>query len=269
MASRLLQLRASFSRLSKWSIPGIRKAYVNYTICSYLSQRSQENPTAKSNFQPLPREELVTKFKSRLKDRPFTAGSTGEGFREFLAEPRESFPHGVQVINPHQSSLAELTAKCMEYVEESHAQHPAILFRGLPAKTAQDFSTIAKGIPWKGMTYEGEASFRQKVDKSVGTYTANDDLGDVTIDAHNEMAYTKVYPSKVSSLIKSGAYPCFFKGWGGGWIGLTVPKQGFSPDFYVVFATCCRLFAQNVAYKGGGGGGHGHPKTPLATPMKA
>ena len=205
MTALLLQLRASFSRLPKWSIPGIRKAYVKNIICSHSRspQQSQENPRsrAKGIFQPLSREELVTKFKSRLKDRPFTAGSTGEGFPEFLAEPRESLPHGVQVINPHQSSLAELTAKCVEYVEETHAQHPAILFRGLPAETAQDFSTIAKGIPWKGMTYEGGASFRQKIDKSVGTYTANDDLDDVSIDPHNELSYTKVYPSKVSSLI--------------------------------------------------------------------
>ena len=36
----------------------------------------------------------------------------------------------------------------------------------------------------------------------AGTYTASDDPDDVTIDPHNEMSYTDVYPSKVSSLIK-------------------------------------------------------------------
>ena len=140
----------------------------------------------------------MTKFKSRLKDRPFTVGSTGEGFPEFLGEPRESFPHGVHVNNPHQSSLAELAAKCMEYVEENHAHHPAILFRNLPAETAQDFSTIARAIPWKGMTYEGGASYRKQIDESVGTYTANDDPDEVTINPHNELSYTEVYPSKVN-----------------------------------------------------------------------
>ena len=171
MAARLLQLRASFSRLPKCSIPGTRKTHVQNIIRNYSAQQSQENPTARSIFQPLSREELVIKFKSRLKDRPFTVGSTGEGVPEFLAEPRESFSHGVQVMNPHQSSLAKLTAKCMKYVEENHAQHPAILFRVLSAETAQDFSTIAKEIPWKGMTYEGGASFRQKIDHQffVGT----------------------------------------------------------------------------------------------------
>ena len=201
MAARLLRLRTSSSRLPRFSIPGTRKPYVKNIICSYSTQQSQKNLTTRSIFQPLPKEELVTKFKSRLKDRPFIVGSKGEGFPEFLGEPRESFPHVVQVINPYQSSLAELTAKCMEYVEENHAQHPAILFRALPAETAQDFSTIAKKIPWKGMTYEGGASFRQKIDKRVGTYTVNDDPDDMTVDLHNEMSYTKVYPSKVSSLI--------------------------------------------------------------------
>jgi len=201
MAARLLRPHASFSRLPRCTVPGVRKAYVKNISCSNSTQQSQGNPTTRRSFQSLPREELVTKFKSRLKDRAFTVGSTGEGFPEFLGEPRESFPHGVRVINPHQSSLAELTTKCMEYVEENHAQHPAILFRGLPAETAQDFSTIAKEIPWKGMTYEGGTAFRQQVDKSVGTYTASDDPDDVTIDPHNEMSYTEVYPSKVSSLI--------------------------------------------------------------------
>ena len=36
--------------------------------------------------------------------------------------------------------------------------------------------------------------------------------------------------------------------------------MAFSPPEY------CRLFAQKKAYQGGGGG-HGHPRTPLATPL--
>ncbi|KAL9972742.1 hypothetical protein ACROYT_G019107 [Oculina patagonica] len=190
MASCLLWL----CRLPRCSIPGTGKAFAQNIICRHSTQAS---PTASSVFQPLPREELVTKFKSRLKDRPFIVGSTGKGFPEFLAEPRESFPHGVQVNNPHQSSLAELAAKCMEYVEKNHAQHPAILFRNLPAQTAQDFSTIAKEIPWKRLSFEGASSFRQQIDKSVGTYTANDDPGELAINPHNELSYTTAYPSKV------------------------------------------------------------------------
>ena len=56
------------------------------------------------------------------------------------------------------------------------------------------------------MIYKGGTAFREQVDKSAGTYTASDDPDDVTIDPHNEMSYSEVYPSKVSSLIKYRVY---------------------------------------------------------------
>ena len=154
-------------------------------------------------IEPLPREELVTKFKTRLRDRQFAPGSTGGGFPEFLAEPRDSFPLGVRVHNPNQASLAELTAKCMEFVEENHPHSPAILFRGLPAQTADDFSIIAREIPGKPMVYEGGSAFRTQIDKSARTYTASEDPMEVTIDMHNEMSYHSFNPEKVLSISSS------------------------------------------------------------------
>ena len=124
-------------------------------------------------------------------------GSRGEGFPEYLAEPRESLPNAVFVHNPCQASLAELVAKCMEYVEENLTDNPAILFRNLPAQTAQDFSTIAKAIPWQRLEYKGGPNYRKKVDKDAGTYTANDDPSQISIAPHNELSYTDAYPSKV------------------------------------------------------------------------
>ena len=157
-----------------------------------------KSKTNKEIFEPLPREELLTKFKSKLRDREFTPGSTQGGFPEFLAEPRDSLPLGVRVHNPNQASLAQLTAKCMEFMEENHSQCPAILFRGLPAQTADDFSTIAGNIPGKPLSYEvGGSTYRKQVDKSVKTYTASDDPLEVTMDTHNEMSYLNTWPKKV------------------------------------------------------------------------
>ena len=150
-------------------------------------------------FEPIPREELITKFKSRLRDRPFLPGSSGGGFPEFLAEPRDSFPLGVRVNNWNQSSLAELTEKCMDYVKEHFSCNPAILFRGLPAETAEDFSTIAKGTQERPLTYEGGTALRTQVDKNAATYTASNEANCYTVELHNEMAYNDVFPSKVSS----------------------------------------------------------------------
>ena len=149
-------------------------------------------------FEPLPREELVTKFKSTLRDRPFLPGSSDGGFPEFLAEPRDSLPLAVRVNDRNQSSLTELTAKCIDYVKENLSRHPAILFRGLPAETARDFSIIAQETKEEALTYEGGIGVRSPVDKSAGTYTASNQPNCYSIELHNEMAYNDVFPSKVS-----------------------------------------------------------------------
>ena len=171
-----------------------RKVSVTHII-RFASNHVRQSTT--NIFEPMPREELVTKFKSRLRDREFTPGSSDGGFPEFLAEPRDSFPLGVRVQNPNHAPLAELTARCIKFVEENHPSSPAILFRGLPAKTADDFATIAKEIPWKPLVYEGGSAFRTQVDKQAKTYTASEDPMEVTIDMHNEMSYLGHYPQKV------------------------------------------------------------------------
>ena len=184
-----------FWTLLKFS-PGLRRPSRKITIYLSSSQLSTSTVTS-SIFEPIPKEQLVTKFKSRLRDRQFLPGATEGGFPGFLAEPRDLFPLGVQVNNSSQSSLAELTAKCMEYVEENFSRCPAILFRGLPAKTAEDFSTIAQAIPGKTLTYEGGTAFRTEIDKGAGTYTASIDPPNYTIEPHNEMSFNELFPSKV------------------------------------------------------------------------
>jgi len=152
---------------------------------------------AASIFEPLPREELVTKFKSRLRGRQFLAGASEVGFPEFLAEPRDSFPLGVRVNNATRSSLEELTRKCMEFIEDNFPYSPAILFRNLPAKTAEDFSIIAQTVQMQ-FNYDGGTGNRTFIDKDCGVTTASEDPDEFTIQTHNEMSYAAVYPSKVS-----------------------------------------------------------------------
>ena len=165
----------------------------------YLLSLHVRTAATASIFEKIPREELVTKFKSRLRDRQFLPGSSGGGFPEFLAEPRDSFPLGVRVNNRNQSSLGELTEKCMEYVEENIPHCPAILFRDLPAKTAEDFSIIAQAIQGETVPYEGllNMGFRSQIDQSAGTYTTTETPPSYTIEPHNEMAYCEGFPSKV------------------------------------------------------------------------
>ena len=141
--------------------------------------------TTSGIFGPIPREELVTKLKSRLRDRQFLPGSSGGGFPEFLAEPRDSFPLSVRVNNRNQSSLAELSKKCMDYVEGNFSRSPAILFSGLPAETAEDFSVIAKKSKMN-CAHFGGTGYRAFIDKEAGIATASDDPDEYTIEPHNE-----------------------------------------------------------------------------------
>ena len=163
--------------------------------------RSSSTQSSSLSFEPLPREDLVPRVMSRLKGRPFIQGSQGDGCPEYLAEPKESLPHAVLVHNPNQASLEELTIKCMEYVEDNIVRTPAILFRNLPAETAQDFSTIAKAIPWKGLEYKGSPNYRVKADKEAWTYHANEDPCHISIAPHNELSFTNAYPSKVCRIL--------------------------------------------------------------------
>jgi len=191
----LQQLRRTVSRIRAFISDTSRNTQLS--LGGNIRSSSTQASIQSLSFQPLPREDLVPRVMSRLKGRPFMQGSQGEGCPEYLAEPKESLPHGVLVHNPNQASLEELTIKCMEYVEDNITSTPAILFRNLPAETAQDFSTIAKAIPWKGLEYKGAPNFRNKADKEAGTYTANDDPCHFSIAPHNELSYTNAYPSKI------------------------------------------------------------------------
>ena len=103
----------------------------------------------------------------------------------------------MQVKNSNQSSLAKLAEKCMDFIKENFPRSPAILFRGLPAETAEDFSIIAKTSKMK-CSYFGGTSYRTLIDKEAGVATASDEADEYTIEPHNKQSYMANFPSKVS-----------------------------------------------------------------------
>ena len=150
-----------------------------------------------SIFERIPKEELAPKTRPRLRDREFLPGSTGEGFPEFLAEPSDSFPVGVRVNTGDKSSLSELGAHCMEYIKKKLTNSQAILFRGLPAETAEDFLALTQGMRGKPINYEGGTTPRPEELQNSGIYFASTEPGEYTIELHNEMTYVKNFPRKV------------------------------------------------------------------------
>ena len=152
-------------------------------------------------FTSLPREELVTKVKSRLREQPYLAGSSDRGYPEFLAGPTESFPHAVQVQSDQRCSLSESAAHCREYIDGNLPNQGAILFRNLPMSTAKDFSAFAKELGYDALNYLGGSAYRHEVDPSASTYTASDDPKEQSIDTHNEMSYTNIVAQKVRYML--------------------------------------------------------------------
>ena len=150
-----------------------------------------------SIFERIPKEELAPTTRPRVRNREFLPGSTGDGFPEYLAEPSDSFPHGVRVKTRDQSSLLEMGANCMEYIKKNLTDRQAILFRGIPADTAEEFLALTQGMRGKPLSYEGGAVPRPKELKNSDIYFSSAEPGAYTIELHNEMPYLKTFPRKV------------------------------------------------------------------------
>lgn len=77
------------------------------------------------------------------------------------------------------------------------ARHGAVLFRGFPLRTAQDFDRFVAGFGLENFAYEDSLSNAVRVNRTPRVFTANEAPSSVTIFLHHEMAQTPIYPSKL------------------------------------------------------------------------
>jgi hypothetical protein len=97
-------------------------------------------------------------------------------------------------INEHRHDL----------LEKSRA-HGAILFRGFPLKTAEDFDKFITAFDLPNFPYEESFSNAVRVVKTPRVFTANEAPPTVTIFLHHEMAQTPIYPSHLFFFCEQGA----------------------------------------------------------------
>jgi alpha-ketoglutarate-dependent taurine dioxygenase len=76
-------------------------------------------------------------------------------------------------------------------------QHGAILFRGFPLQTAEDFDAFIVAFGFENFPYEQSLSNAVRVNRTDRVFTANEAPPDVNIYLHHEMAQTPIYPSKL------------------------------------------------------------------------
>ncbi|XP_077870278.1 taurine catabolism dioxygenase-like isoform X1 [Saccoglossus kowalevskii] len=117
-------------------------------------------------------------------------------YPEFIASPKDNFPPVYEAKNSDQvKSVSEWAKAAREIVEDKLVDYGVILFRGMPVEGGEGFSQFLINLGYETMGYEGGLAVRQKV--AAGVLTASDDLPEVTIQPHNEMAYSEDYPKKL------------------------------------------------------------------------
>lgn len=80
---------------------------------------------------------------------------------------------------------------------ERLAQHGAILFRGFPLQTDQDFDAFVTALDCPNFAYKDSLSNAVRINRTERVFTANEAPPEVTIYLHHEMAQTPVYPSSL------------------------------------------------------------------------
>ena len=116
------------------------------------------------------------------------------GQHEYHVAP---FPLALKVTA---DSLAATCAWITENATDLDAQaaaHGAVLLRGLPLATPEDFDAAvgAFGIP--NFSYADSLSNAYRLNFTKRVFSANEAPPEVTIFLHHEMAQTPIYPSKL------------------------------------------------------------------------
>jgi hypothetical protein len=110
----------------------------------------------------------------------------------------EAFPCVIE--NKRQASLAEATGQISSQREELcriAERGGAVLFRGFPLRTAEEFDAFVAAFNLHNFPYEDSLSNAVRVNKTVRVFTANEAPPSVTICLHHEMAQTPLVPAKL------------------------------------------------------------------------
>ena len=76
-------------------------------------------------------------------------------------------------------------------------QAGAVLFRGCPLHTAEDFDRFIRAFKLENFPYEESLSNAVRINKTSRVFTANEAPPTVSIFLHHEMAQTPIFPSRL------------------------------------------------------------------------
>ena len=113
----------------------------------------------------------------------------------------------------------------------------ALLFRGFPIKTAQEFDRFVQAFGYEPFTYEESFSNAVRINLTPRVFTANEAPSSVEIFLHHEMAQTPVYPGSLfffceQAAEEGGATPVNMHMWVIHQRGLTHPMRHSATKCY-------------------------------------
>ena len=124
---------------------------------------------------------------------------TAEGVDSQQTHYGNEFPY-VLLNSESGASLADTIAWLRQSGDEFGSRlldHGAILFRGFPLATDQDFDSFVSALEVPNFRYRDSLSNAVRMNRTDRVFTANEAPSDVTIYLHHEMAQTPVYPSSL------------------------------------------------------------------------
>jgi len=82
-------------------------------------------------------------------------------------------------------------------LSDALAQHGALLFRGFPLRSAEDFDRFIRGFGYTNFPYAESLSNAVRRNRTERVFTANESPPEATIRLHHELAQTPVFPSRL------------------------------------------------------------------------
>ena len=113
---------------------------------------------------------------------------------EYRGQP---FPLALEV---NAVSLEDACAWAREHADELDAQaaaHGAVLLRGMPLATPEDFDAVVTAFGFPVFSYADSLSNAYRINYTPRVFSANEAPSEVTIFLHHEMAQTPSPPSKL------------------------------------------------------------------------
>lgn len=96
-----------------------------------------------------------------------------------------------------QSDVWEWVADHRDELQRKAREHGAILFRGFPLQTAEDFDQFVASFQFANFPYLESLSNAIRINYTPRVFSANEAPSEVSIYLHHEMAQTPIFPGKL------------------------------------------------------------------------